>query len=67
MSALGDIAGKAKKAAQDHPEQVDKAADKAQDAAQDRTGHEHDEQIDHGVDAVQKSYGGDADDSDRGA
>jgi antitoxin protein of toxin-antitoxin system len=67
MSGLGDLAGKAKKAAEDHPDQVDKAADKAQDLAEDRTGHQHDQQIDRGVDAAQKSYGGNADDADRGA
>lgn len=65
MSGLGDLAGKAKKAAEEHSDQVDQAADKGQDFAEDRTGHQHDEQIDRGVDAVQKSYGGDAGDSDR--
>ncbi|SHM78399.1 antitoxin [Actinacidiphila paucisporea] len=67
MSGLGDLAAKAKKAAQEHPDQVDKAADKVQDFVQDHTGHRHDQQIDRGVDAAQRSYGGNADDPERGA
>ncbi|MFJ6087753.1 antitoxin [Streptomyces sp. NPDC092369] len=67
MSGLGDLAGKAKKAAEEHSDKVDDAADKGQDLAADHTDHQHDEQIDRGVDAVQKSYGGDADDPERGA
>jgi hypothetical protein len=58
MSGLGDAVNKVKKLASDHPDQADRAADKAEDFAQERTGHGHDEQIEHGVDAVQRSYGG---------
>ncbi|MFI6336406.1 antitoxin [Streptomyces sp. NPDC050535] len=67
MSGLGDLAGKVEKAAEEHPDRVDNAADKGQDLVEDRTGHQHDEQIDRGVDAARKSYGGDADDPGRSA
>ncbi|MFD5629183.1 antitoxin [Streptomyces sp. NPDC127072] len=65
MSGLGDLAGKAKKTAEEHPDKLDDAADKGQDLVEDRTKHQHDEQIDRGVDVAQKSYGGDADDPER--
>ncbi|SFF77216.1 MT0933-like antitoxin protein [Actinacidiphila alni] len=67
MGKFGDLVNKAKEAAKDHPDQVDKAADRGQDFAQDRTGHKYDDQIDRGVDSVQKAYGGDADDPARDA
>ncbi|MGW6486759.1 antitoxin [Streptomyces sp. NPDC055056] len=65
MDHVNDLAGKAKKAAEDHPDQADKAADKAEDIAQDGTGHKHDEHISQDVDHIQNAYDGNTDSPDQ--
>jgi antitoxin protein of toxin-antitoxin system len=52
---FGEMADKAKDAADDHEEQVDGGLDKAGDAAGEKFGHE--EQIDKGVDKLQERTG----------
>ncbi|MCD0481760.1 antitoxin [Streptacidiphilus sp. ASG 303] len=57
MGGIGDWADRARKLAEEHPDQVDRAADRAEEFADERTGHKYDEQIERGVDEVQRRLG----------
>ena len=49
---------KMKDFADKHDEQIDQAAEKAGDKIDERTDHKYEEQLDRGVDEVQKRTGG---------
>ncbi|MEW9552141.1 antitoxin [Nonomuraea sp. NPDC050783] len=49
---------KAENLARGHSKQADQVLDRAERFAKERTGHKYDEQIEKGVDAVQRRYGG---------
>jgi MT0933-like antitoxin protein len=54
---MGGFMDKAKDAAEQHDDQVDKGLDKAGDFADQKTGGKYDDQIDKGVDAAQQRTG----------
>jgi len=59
VSEFSDLAKKAEGYAEEHPEQADKAINDAAGMAEDRTGHQHDDQIEHAADTVEQHFGGD--------
>lgn len=58
MSEFGDMAQKAETYAKEHPEQADKGIDEAEKFAEEKTGHQHDEQIDRAAQAAEQRLGG---------
>ncbi len=54
---MGGFMDKAKDFADQHDEQLDEGAEKAGDVADQRTGGQHGEQIDRGVDIAQERTG----------
>ena len=54
---FSDFLNKAKDLADQHDEQVDQGLEKAGDLADERTGGQHRDQIDRGVDAAQEHTG----------
>ena len=55
---FGGLADKAKKMAEQHPDQVDQGIEKAGDAVDERTGGQHAEQVDKAQDALRDRIGG---------
>jgi hypothetical protein len=55
---ISEWANKAKRLAQSHSAQVDKAADRVERTIDERTGHRYDDQVEKGMDQVQRQYGG---------
>ncbi|MEU6714210.1 antitoxin [Nonomuraea sp. NPDC046802] len=58
MSRIAEWLKKAENLARGHSKQADQVLDRAEKIAKERTGHKYDEQIDKGVDEVQRRYGG---------
>ena len=53
MGGLGDLVGKAKKLAKEHPDQVKQGVEKAGQVADEKTGGQHADQIDKAEQAVE--------------
>ncbi|MEO3874692.1 antitoxin [Nonomuraea sp. B12E4] len=58
MGRIGEWLKKAESLARGHSKQADQLLDRAEQTAKERTGHKYDDQIEKGVDAVQRRYGG---------
>ena len=57
MSEFNDLEKKAEAYAEEHPEQADKGINEVAGFAERDTDHQHDDQIDHAVDAAERHIG----------
>ena len=66
VSEFGDLEKKAQDYVEQHPDQADKGISAAEGFAEEKTGHQHDQQIDSAVNAAEQHFGLNQDQNQQG-